>query len=46
MPADFAALPAWFAPLEARAPDLVALFAALAGSRPLATLTTSEADRP
>ena len=35
MPADPAALPAWLAALEARAPDLVAPFAALAEGRPL-----------
>src|SRR5450759_5681656 len=35
MPAAPAALPAWLAVLEARAPDLVAPFAALAEGRPL-----------
>ena len=44
MPADPAALPAWLAVLEARAPDLVAPFAATV--RTAATLTTPEADRP
>jgi len=44
MPADPAALPAWLAALAARAPDLVAPFAAPA--RTAATLATSEADPP
>ena len=44
MPADSPVLLAWLAALEARAPDLVALFAAPA--RTAATLATSEADRP
>jgi len=44
MPADSPVLPAWLAALEARAPDLVAPFAAPA--RTAATLTTPEADRP
>ncbi len=35
MPADPAPLPAWLTALEARAPDLVAPFAALAEGRPL-----------
>ncbi len=35
MPADSTALPAWLAALEARAPDLVTLFAALDRGRPL-----------
>lgn len=35
MLADPAPLPAWLAAMEARAPDLVAPFAALAGGRPL-----------
>lgn len=44
MSADSPVLPAWLAALEARAPDLVAPFAAPAGMA--ATLTTPEADRP
>ena len=35
MPADSVTFPAWLAALEARAPDLVALFAALDAGRPL-----------
>lgn len=35
MPADPAALSAWLAALEARAPDVVAPFAVLAAGRPL-----------
>jgi hypothetical protein len=36
MPAGSVTFPAWLSALEARAPDLVALFAALDAGRPLA----------